>query len=396
MKGIVRRFFWTWLLALVLGAQAAAAIDVFVRNPRDGDVVFGIAEVEIEVLSAEPVKDVRLKLDGELVAVLERSPYKVAIDFGDDNVSRLLEVTARDILDQTAVRTIKTGVIALNMELDVALQQLYITATRDGSRVLDLEREDFEILDDGDQQEIVTFERGDVPFTAVLLLDSSLSMAGERLRSVLRGASTFVGDMRELDEAQVLVFSDRTLAATPLTSDPAEVRAVFNRVDASGGTAIYDHLYLALKELDKRQGRRVVILLSDGIDVESVLRLEDVAWKAGRTQALIYWIRPMSRGGHDPSTMRYHSAWRGPEKHREEIAALERAVRESGGRVRTIQKIEEASEAFQEILAELRDQYVVGYYPTVNLDNSRWHRVRVRLNVNGVRVRTRDGYFDDD
>jgi len=378
---------------LLLAAAPAFALDVFVRSPRDGQVVFGPVEVELEVLTTAPVVEVEVRLDGEVVGRLSAPPYRLVVDVGQENRFHTFEITAADSAGETATRTVTTGRVEVNMELDLELQQLYVTVTRDGARVLDLDRDAFEVLDDGQTQRLVTFERGDVPLTAVLLIDSSLSMQGANLRAALAGARAFVEEMRELDLAKVLVFSDRLLATTPFTSDPQVVAAVMDGVEAAGGTAINDHLYVALKQLETHQGRQVVVLLSDGVDIESVLGMDDVAWKAGRVQSLIYWIRP--RDAADPSAS-YYSVWRDPKAHRHEIETLDRVVAASGGRVREIAAIADAPTAFREIVAELREQYVLGYYPAVNRNDGTWHDVRVKVRSPGVRVRARGGYFDDE
>ncbi len=378
------------LLGFVLLAPAGGALDLFISHPRDGQVVFGTIELEMEVLSAEPVAELEVRLDGEVVTRLVEPPYRVQVDVGEENRSHTLVVTVTDVLGESVSRKIVTGMLEVDLELDLELQQLYVTATRRGKRILDFDRWDFTILDDDTVQELVTFERGDVPLTAALLIDSSSSMAGDALRFALAGARAFVESMQPLDEAKVIVFSDRLLATTPFTGDPALVSSVMASVEASGGTAINDHLYLALKEIESRQGRQVVVLLSDGLDIESVLDMTDVAWKAGRMQSLIYWIRPARSAGLDSS---YCSVWRDPDAHRREIADLERVVRSSGGRIREIGYIDDAAAAFREILQELREQYVLGYYPSDNRNDGAWHTVVVRSG--GVQVRARGGYFDD-
>ncbi len=381
-------------LALVLFAVVApaAAIDVFVRSPRPSDAVFGLVEVRVEVLATEPVAEVVIRLDGEEVARLVKPPYRVVIDAGEENRERVFEITARDVAGEEATRRVVTRPVEVGFELDLGLRQLYVTVTRGGSRVLDLERGTFEVFDDAAAQRIVTFERGDVPLTAVLLVDASVSMRGRELRAALSGASAFAAEMRQLDEAKLIAFSDRTLATTPFSGSASEIATAIDATVAMGGTAINDHLYMALKELDRRQGRRVVILLSDGVDVESTLRMSDVLWKAGRTQALVYWIRP---GSEDVTEKDFSSSWRDPAAHRQELAALKRLVEESGGRVLSIESVEEAPAAFREVLAELREQYVLGYYPTSDLGDGAWHEVRVKTSAPGIRVRVRGGYFDD-
>jgi Ca-activated chloride channel family protein len=389
---VIRRVVFPMILILGL-AETAAAIDIFVHAPRERQVLFGQVEIELEVLSAEQVAEVEIRLDGQVVSRLTEPPYRTHVDVGQENRAHVFEFTATDILGAKATRTLVSGMVEIHGEVDLELQQLYATVTRDGERVLDLDAESFEIRDDGRPQQRVTFERGDVPLTAALLIDASLSMKGDALRAALAGARSFVENMDDLDQAKVMVFSDRLLAHTPFTSDPTVVSAAVNAVTSSGSTAINDHLYLALKELDSRQGRRVIVLLSDGLDVDSILGMADVAWKVGRVQSVIYWIRPSS--GADLS-QDHASVWRDVAAQRQEIDALERTVSTSGGRVYEIAQIDKASEAFQEILRELREQYVLGYYPDNNRNDGAWHEVQVRVRSPGVRVRARGGYYDDE
>jgi VWFA-related protein len=195
--------------------------------------------------------------------------------------------------------------------------------------------------------------------------------------------------MRELDEASLLLFSDRLLAARPFSSDRRVLLAGLDAVTAEGGTAVNDHLYLALKMLDGQVGRGAVILLSDGVDVQSVLRMKEVLWKLRRGQALVYWIRLRDRGKHGSIS----SAWRDFKANDEEMAGLEQAVLESGGRIEDLDDIAGVEPAFRGILAELREQYVLGYYPSAAPHDGRWHEVKVKLRGPG-RVRTRGGYVD--
>jgi Ca-activated chloride channel family protein len=166
-----------------------------------------------------------------------------------------------------------------------------------------------------------------------------------------------------------------------------------DEVEPTGSTSINDHLYLALQELDIRQGRRVIILLSDGVDVDSVLDMADVEWKAGHVQSVIYWIRPST--GADPSKKRA-SVWRTAEAQLRETDALATTVDTSGGRVHSIEEIDDAADAFRAILSELRDQYVIGYYPSRDLDDGTWHTVLVRTDEPDVDIRVRGGYYDDE
>jgi len=380
------------LLALTAVAPPAAAIDVFLTSPKPQVGVFGEVTIEAEVLSSHPIVEVVFEVDGEVVGRRTEPPWQVTVDVGQDNVAHVFEATARDASGETATGRVATRTIAVDMRLDLELQQLYVTVTRSGSAALDLPRGAFTVSDDGQRQELVTFERGDVPLTAALLVDTSLSMHGARIRAALEGANAFVTGMRDLDEASLILFSDRLLHQTPFTGDAAVVGRGLGTVQAQGGTALNDHLYTALKLLDRQQGRRVVILLSDGIDVESVLGIEDVLWKARRSQALVYWIRLQDQGAQAVTSRT--SSWRDSAGHAAEISGLTRVVNESGGRVVDLDRIENAAGAFRVILQELREQYVLGYYPSANLNDGRWHKVQVRVDGFNLVVRSREGYVD--
>ena len=389
----MRRTLIICCLALLLTTQAVLAIDIFVRSPRQGETVFGQVEVSVEVLSSEPITAVEIRLDGEVAARLTDPPFRTTVDMGQENQAHTIEITAIDATGAREVRTVTTGMIPINDKVELELQQLYVTATRSGDRVLDLEADQFTILDDSLRQKKVTFERGDVPLTAAILVDSSLSMEGDALESALAGARAFVEDMGPLDEAKVMVFSDRLLSTTPFTGDPTAVSAVMETVRPTGSTAINDHLYLALQELDARQGRRVIVLLSDGLDVDSVLDMAQVEWKAGRVQSVVYWIRPSSGADLDKKRA---SVWRDAQTQRQETEALQHTVTSSGGQVHVIEHIDSAAGAFQEILRELREQYVIGYYPSSNRNDGAWHRVEVQVDSPSVDIRVRGGYYDDE
>jgi len=278
------------------------------------------------------------------------------------------------------------------MEIDVYLQQLYINVERAGERVVDLEEADFRVLDGSVSQELVTFEHGDVPFTAALLVDSSTSMSGRMLPTALEATRTFIGDMNPLDEAKLILFSDQVQVETPFTGSSTILGLGLGTVEAGGGTALNDAVYLAYKRLEKRQGRKVIVLLSDGIDVESALSMTQVRELSRSLQPALYWIR-LARPGEGADSNR-SSAWRDPPAHSRELAQLRETVAETGGRIITIASIDQVGEAFTALLEELREQYVIGYYPSITRGAGGWHEIEVRVADPDVEVRTRRGYLE--
>ncbi len=377
-------------IVLALWATASPAIEVTIIDPSPGEVVFGEVEIAAEIYSEAGVRRVEFFVDGRFLGALEKPPWRLQADVGEDNAEHRFEVVAEGVDGSRGSALLVSPRIEVDAEIELELQQLYVTVTRGDARVLDLTADDFAVFDQDNEQKLVTFEGGDVPLVALLLVDASNSMRGDRLAAAVAGAQAFIAGMNELDQAKLLMFSDRVRHSTPFTNFAEVLQTGLAGVRASGNTALNDHLYLALQQLDQRQGRRVVVLLSDGIDVASVLRASEVLRAARRSQALIYWLRLGSlnaRGAHS-------SAWRDAEEHRREYQFLTETVEQSGGRILTLSHIDETAAAFAGVLEELREQYVLGYYPSVSRGDGSWHEVEVRVRGRGLRVRTREGYFD--
>ncbi|MEP7011644.1 MAG: VWA domain-containing protein [Acidobacteriota bacterium] len=386
LLGLFGLFGWGGLSATALHAT----IQVRITSPEPGQPVFGSTELAAQVAGNEAVARVEFFVGGKSVGSVTAPPYKLTWNAGDQNVVREFRVVAYGATGSSASDAMTTAAVQIDERLDLELQQLYATVLRDRQRVLNLNPTDFRVFDNGQEQELVAFDRGELPLSAILLLDSSESMRGERIDEALKGARAFVAGMRPEDQASVLLFSDRLMASTPITSDHAALNQVLTKVDAAGGSAVNDYLFAGLKLLESHQGRRVVVLLSDGADIHSVLPMSEVLREARVSQALIYWIALDDGGKHKSFT----SAWRNWQSNDREFNQLEKAVDESGGRIVRIAKNEDLTTAFAGILQELREQYALSYYSTSNKNDGRWHKVDVRVKASGVRVRTRDGYID--
>ncbi|HEY4596198.1 MAG TPA: VWA domain-containing protein [Thermoanaerobaculia bacterium] len=374
---------------LLLAGAALAQVAVRIQSPTADQPVFGPTEVSVGVAAGEKVDKVDLFVNGKLMGTMQKPPYRFNVDMGDDNIRRELRAVAHTTNGATASDVVVTVPVQITDEINLKLRALFVSVTRDGQKNLALGQEDFQILDNGVPQQIVTFGRDELPLTAVLLLDTSESMGeGQKLEAVRRGTRAFLNGMKPSDEAMLALFSDRLLRFTPFTSDKKELDSAIATTQAAGGTAVNDFLYLSLKLLDARQGQRVVVLFSDGSDVHSVLPAADVLWKARAGQSLIYWIQ---LGGKHQS---FTSAWRDFKGNDREYSELEKAVRESGGRILEINRVEELEGAFRNILQELRQQYALGYYPTISKGDGSWHKVQVTLKGGGGRVHTREGYAD--
>lgn len=381
----------TACLVMTSSLSSAEEIAVAITNPQPGTAVFGELDFSVEVSANERIQSVDFWVDGEYVTTVKKPPYRTRVDVGNENISHQFTAVARAVSGSEGTAHVSTPEVVVDLEMDLWLQQLYVTVTRDDEAVLDLERNDFSVEDNGVKQELVTFERGEVPMTIVLLIDVSGSMKGERFAASLRAARGLLARLDPLDEVLVMISSDRVLGITDFHSGTTALPSELEDIKPGGGTSLNDHLYAALELLDDRQGRPVVILLSDGVDTLSLLRMEDVLWKIHRSNALIYRIHLT---GEAAGGVALASVWRDLTDSLVERRDLEYAIEESGGRIRTLARTETLEEALESILQELRQQYVLGYYPTGQRQDGSWRHLEVTVSAPELTARTRAGYID--
>ncbi|MEM1179848.1 MAG: VWA domain-containing protein [Acidobacteriota bacterium] len=388
------------------GADAEAPVHIEWKSPNLRDALFGQVALEVALSPTGDRLAVSFLLDGRRLGEVHAPPYRIVVDVGEENRDRTVKVVARNRRGQVAALEHTFEALRIDDGLDLHLQPLYVSVTeRNGLRVLDLDMSDFTVSDNGVPQDLVTFESGDLPLAAAVLVDGSLSMRGERLENARRGVHAFARGLNPLDEATVMVFTD-VVARLEVLDPEGDVSDVLQDLGAAGGTAINDHLYLAMQHLESRLGRRVVILLSDGRDNHSLLHSREVLEVARESQAMIYWLllgettsggllqrgeRVQERiGKYEHPT----SAWRTRRKAVAELDGLKRLVKESGGRILPIPSDRHIQPAFEDILAELREQYALGFYPSQRRGDGAWRQVTVSVNRRDLKVRHRQGYYD--
>ncbi|MCL6506750.1 MAG: VWA domain-containing protein [Bryobacteraceae bacterium] len=271
--------------------------------------------------------------------------------------------------------------------VDVRLVRILATVKdAAGGLVASLNREDFTVYDNGVPQELAVFERRtELPLSIALLVDTSLSTAKElryELDSVERFLQAVFSEGRPEDAVALYSFNYEITLVSGFTRNHTRLREGLKRLRPEGGTSLYDAIYLASRDLEMREGRRVMILVTDGGDTTSTKTFHDALEAAHLADTVIYAILVM------PITS---DAGRniGGEN------ALEGLAAGTGGRVFRPQLGPALDEAFAEILSELRTQYLLAYYPrNVPPAKDRFHRVEVRLSNPNLRVLARSGYYE--
>ena len=276
----------------------------------------------------------------------------------------------------------------------VQLVPLTVTVTdRAGRYVPGLTAADFAIFEEGRRQAISHFASVDAPIDVGFLLDTSSSMR-DNLSLAQKAARGLRQQLRDGDRAAVVGIGSSVALHQPMTPDLARVDEALRSTHADGNTALYDALYIVLRQYQQeRQGstevrRQVIVLLSDGIDTASHVTFEDVLDLVRRVEATIYIVSL----GEDPARSKNVL---GDRRTFESAHAMNTLARESGGRLFTPRAARELPAIYDAIAEELSHQYVIGYLPSQGADGT-FRRVSVGVLQPRVGVaRTRAGYCAD-
>jgi len=255
----------------------------------------------------------------------------------------------------------------------------YVTVTDANNRlVTDLTRDDFEILDNDRPQDITIFDNEVRPISAVVMLDTSISMT-DRLKDLYDGAEQFLMRLLPHDRASVGAFSDKIEFATDFTSDRNSLIAALKHLDFGNETRLYDALHASLDQLRKVESRKVILLFTDGQDFGSRQRSGPALERARNEEVMIYGIGLETEFFNGQSRVRSK-----PD------AILNRFAGETGGGFFDLKKNADLGTAFTRIAQELRSQYLIGFSPAV-LDG-KIHKLEIRLKRPGLKSRSRRSY----
>jgi VWFA-related protein len=264
-----------------------------------------------------------------------------------------------------------------------------------------LNKEDFEIIEDKSPQEIRYFSREtETPLTLGILVDTSPSQ--ERVLGIEKEeAKAFLDQvLRAKDLAFVLHFDVEVELLQDFTSDRRLLARAIDETAIGGGghgvlpaplpsggtfgaTHLYDAVYLAANELMKNEvGRKVLILLTDGEDQGSRVKLNTALEAAQKTDLILYSIAIIDRAFYWGRVMGFGGD-----------SVLKRLSDETGGRVIEVNRAKDTAVAFQQIANELRTQYLLGYTPTNTKRDGSFRKIHVRVRNGDYRVQARHGYY---
>jgi len=282
----------------------------------------------------------------------------------------------------------------LVIRTEVQLVRMLVTVKNSAGELIgSLEKKDFAVTDCDVKQEIAVFERQTAqPLSVALMIDISGSTAKD-LRYETTSISKFLraifAEGNQEDAVALFSFNYDVRQLTRFTRRQQQIESELKFLKPEGGTSLYDAIYLAARELRQREGRRVMVIVTDGGNTTSNLSYKGALEAAQRADAILFPILVV------PIT---NDAGRNLGGER----ALTTLAQDTGGRV-FAPDVEHLDTAFAEILRALRTQYLIGYYPrNLPRDAPRFHPVSVTVKpestaggkTQDLRVSTRSGYYE--
>ena len=262
-----------------------------------------------------------------------------------------------------------------------------VTVTdRRGHFLADLTADDFDVVEDGTRQTVKYFTRGDATSDPVelhvgLLFDTSGSM-GEDIQLARTAAIRFLNTLDDAKDITLVDFDTEVRVSKYGQQDfPRLVERIRNR-KPEGFTAMHDALGLYLEGADTDDGRKILVLYTDGGDTRSTLSFADAMTLVRASDATIYAVGFMEN---QPMSVRSQQRLR-----------LTQIAAESGGEAFFPSSMKQIDAAYDKIVAQIRAQYTLGYVSTNTLEDGRWRKVEIKIrrpDLKDLRLQTRKGYF---
>jgi Ca-activated chloride channel family protein len=249
------------------------------------------------------------------------------------------------------------------------------------NQFVDIAAEDLQVLEDGVEQKVDTFQEAVDPVSIILDLDASGSMKNSAA-AVQAAARDFVGAVRPEDQLALITFADRVIFGHTLATNRKLTLDAIDQYVANGGTALYDALWTSLMHLKEVPGRHAIVILTDGRDENN----------PGTAPGSTHTLEEVTKLGRSVGAMVFPIGL-GPKVERE---VLDRLASESGGTAYYASQSEALADQFRQIIDNLRRRFVLGYTSTNSTHDGAWRPVEIRVRGGTLSVSSLGGYFAPD
>jgi VWFA-related protein len=366
----------TAALAAVLAARTGTAQDqqLAILSPGSDSYVTGPTLLRARLIPPGGVGGVTFFVDGRQVCALTREPWECEWDAGPSIAEHQVRAVAALSAGGRLVQTVRTKGIGYNERVNVDVVQVTVTVSDSrGKFVAGLPRSAFHVFEDNRPQAITHFASEDIPLELLVAIDisGSMSPAMPKLRTAVK---QFLAEVPPDDQVTLLGFNDSIFTLTRKATDQAERARAVDRLAPWGSTALYDVILRGIEMLGRQTGRKALVVFSDGEDQGSHATINDVERRLQASDVTLYMIAQGRGVTLEPLKK-----------------IMERLVQPTGGRALFTDSIDELQGAFADLLAELSNQYLLGYSSSNQTRDEAWRRIRVDVDGHHE-VRARQGY----
>ena len=273
-----------------------------------------------------------------------------------------------------------------------------VVMDHNGRYIPNLKKEDFRIYEDGVEQSVAYFASVERPFTVALMLDVSGSTQAQ-LTQIREAANTFVSRLRSNDRMMAITFDGQIHVLTEAEDVSTIRRSKLHIPAVTDGTVLYDAVAFALKRMAQIPGRKAIVLMTDGVDQNSIASLKSTLNDVGEQDVLIYTVQynTLPQLPQRLSQIKNEKARRKIQERLMKGYAvsgpyLRSLAEKTGGRFYRADDLSDVGPAFEAITSELGVQYSLGYYPKQNSGAGAERGIKVRVRYPNLVVRARDSY----
>jgi Ca-activated chloride channel homolog len=289
---------------------------------------------------------------------------------------------------RTAVLACAALLLQAQFRSGVDVVQVDVSVMRGGSAVAGLKAENFTLTDNGVEQQITSATLDQLPLSVIMVLDTSGSVAGERLAHLIEAGQMLVHGMRPDDRTALITFSEQVRLDVPLTKDAAAVGRGLAALEGRGATSLYDAVHIGMQLRPADTSRTVLLVFTDGADNLSWLRAEGVVDEARRSRVVIHAVQLQDPKEPGP----YLGSGGRPRDSRSTVTPLQALATASGGRVWSATSSADLRRLFTQALEEMRARYLLTYTPKGGAPKDGWHDLKVTLKNARGDVTARPGY----
>lgn len=320
----------------------------------------------------------------------------------------LLLLLTSSVVAQSGRRSINTKTEGEDSTLvKVKTSEVLLTVTvknQYGRLATGLTQRDFIVIENGQRQEITSFNIGEVPINVVLLLDASGSVFSE-MKEIRAAAVKFVEQLRPQDRVSVIQFAEKVELIQNWTSNISDLKHAINwRYRPGESTNLWDAIYLAAEDkLSQVEGRKAIVILTDCYDTHSKVTREQAYWSAIRSGTSIYVV---SKAQALANSIRkdyggFSGAIAGTRSQAQAVIdhlisaeqSMSQLAQKTGGALFAPVSSTELAQAYLQIADELKNQYLITYTPNSDSRDGTFRTIKVLLTRPGLVVNHKEGYF---